>query len=210
MRNVFLFDTRLYHSLLRSLSAPGALARDYIEGRRKGLIAPFPFFLFFMTLYLLVMAYFGEDFMQVINQNLGVDVEVADEAKQLQGMVRRNINLLYLILTPLLALFTRWLNRSMIYSYAEVFLFSLYAVGAACFISLFVLLGGALWAPLYNFRTLVIFVFYPFAVYSFVNRKGFLAALRSFLVVLLTFVSYSFLIVVLAFVYFAWRRSLGS
>lgn len=205
---VFLFDSSLYRTLRHLVTGPGKLINAYLSGKRKTFLPPFQYFLLFMTLYLITLKFFGDGVFKYLNSSFGpgsnsmADGETINKTLMVQSLVRRNLNILYFILTPILAFFIRIFFRKARFNYAETLIFSLYVIGTNFLFSTAIVLFSLINVKLYALRMLIIFGYFPFALIQFTNSKlpagmikSLLTILTSYLVFILTVSSFFILYV---------------
>ena len=68
VQSVFLFDSSLRKTLIGLLLKPGSHVKSYLEGKRKKYFPPFQFFLLFMTIYLLMLTFFGDAYFEYVER----------------------------------------------------------------------------------------------------------------------------------------------
>ena len=201
VKNVFLFDSTLYKTLVGLLFNPGNLVRSFLEGKRKKHLPPFQFFLLFMTVYLLVLNYFGESFFEYINSGLQLESDQISKVEIIQVLVRKNLNILYFILTPIIALFIRLLYRKIKFNFAEILIFSLYLMGVVFLLSSITILLGQISNKLFAFKSLIIFGYFPFAIVQFTNSKSIFGIFKALMTIILSYLMFAFVILILVSLY---------
>lgn len=203
IQNVFLFDSTLYRTLIGLLISPGKLVTSYIEGKRKKYLQPFQFFLLFMTIDLLILSFLGDNFFESINNSFQLGTEGMTKALFAQSLVRKYLNILYFILTPIIAFYIHILYKKIKYNYAEKLIFSIYIMGISFLLSSIAILLGQFNPFFYIFKSIVIFGYLPFAIWQFTNHTFFIGIIKALVTILLSYLTYVFfiLIVVGAYVY---------
>ena len=205
---VFLFDSSLYTTLKGLLTQPGKLIQSFMAGKRKNYLPVFQYFLLFMTIYLIALKFLGDNIFSYLNSGFGPDSstvpdsETLNKAMMVQVLVRKNLNILYFILTPILAFFIRVFFRKARFNYAETLIFSLYVIGTNFLLSTVIVLFCLINVKLYALRILIIFVYFPFAIIGFTNSKLPAGIIKSLLTILssylvfITFISVTILLYV--------------
>ena len=197
VQTFFLFDSSLYRTLKGLLTNPGSLVRAYLMGKRKTYLPPFQFFLLFMTIYLIVLTYFGDDIFEFLKGGVQAEVSYSDRIQLVQGLIRKNLNVMYFILTPIIALFVYLFYERKGYNYAETLVFAVYTMGAGFFLSSIVALLSLINTEIFLFKGLVTFGFFPFAVASFTHSRKFAQIVKSFLTILISYLVFVIIISVL-------------
>lgn len=198
---VFLFDISLYKTMLSVLFRPGKTAISYLSGKRKSSYEPLQFFIVFMTLYLIVLGLFGDDFFAYINQGLDIAQSQTNRVVQIQSLVRKNLNILYFLLTPILAFFTKRLFKDNPYNFAEHLIFAFYLVGVGFFLSMISVILGQFYPVFYAIKPAINFIYFPFALLQFSQKRSFWNGLKSILTIILSYASFMICIVILMFIY---------
>ena len=198
---LFSLDSTLIVTLKGLLTSPGTLVHGYLSGKRKSHFAPVQFFLLFMTLYLLLMSFFGESFFQMINTGLQVEQKNLSRTEIIQHLVRDNQNLLYFILTPIVAFFIKIFYRKLSYNYAELLVFSLYLMGAGFLLSSLIVLISLIYPQLFIFKAIIIFGYYPIAIMQFTESKSITGFFKSFFTILISYLSYIGIVILMVFIY---------
>lgn len=206
IQSVFLIEAPVYKTLTELLMKPGSMAQSYLAGKRKTYIPPFQFFLLFMTIYLLVLGFFGSQYMDLVNSTFQTDPGTISKIKTLnvqhiQNLIKQNLNILYFILTPIIALFIRIFNKKLEFNYAEILIFSFYLLGAGFFLSAVIGLLSILETRVFLLRFLIIFGYFPFAIAQFTKSKPIFGFLKAFFTVLISYMIYIFVISVLVLLY---------
>lgn len=201
VKNVFLFDSTLYKTLIGLLFNPGYLAISFLEGKRNKYLPPFQFFLLFMTVYLLVLNYYGGSYFEYINSGLHLESDKISKVEIIQALARKNLNVLYFILTPIIALFIRLVYRKIKFNFAETLIFSLYTMGVVFLLSSITILIGQINNNLFVLKTLIILGYLPFAIVQFTNSKSILGIFKALMTIILSYLMFAFVILILAILY---------
>jgi hypothetical protein len=198
---LFSLESTLIITLKGLLLQPGQIIRSYLSGKRKSYFAPVQFFLLFMTVYLLVMSFFGEQFLQMINAGLHLEQKDLNRVEIIQGLVRDNQNILYFILTPIIALFIKIFFRKLTYNYAELLVFSLYIMGAVFFLSSIIVLISLLNTKLFMLRGIIVLGYIPIAIMQFTESLSLTGFFKSFLTILISYICYMAIVLLLVLIY---------
>lgn len=201
VQNVFLFDTTLYKTLAGLLIHPGDLVKSYLGGKKKKYLQPFQFFLLFMTIYLLVLNFFGDSFFDSINSGFHIESTKISKVELIQSLVRKNLNVLYFILTPIIAFYLSFLYKKSKFNYAEMLIFALYIVGTSLLLSSIVILVGQFNAKLFILKSIIIIGYFPFAIIQFTNSKSLLGILKALSTIILSYITFVLIIVLIAGIY---------
>ncbi|MBL4709811.1 MAG: DUF3667 domain-containing protein [Flavobacteriales bacterium] len=198
---IFLFDTTLYHTLKEMLLRPGKLSRAFLEGKQKSYLSPFQFFLLFMTIHLIVLNYFGESIFSSINNELQLKGDDISNVELIQSYVRKNLNVLYFILTPIIALSIKLFYRKIKYNYSEILIFSFYIMGVSFFLSSIIILISQIEAKLFILKSMIMLVYFPFAIIKFTQSKSIIGIVKSFLTVILSYFLFALAILLIFSLY---------
>ncbi|NQU34758.1 MAG: DUF3667 domain-containing protein [Bacteroidetes bacterium] len=201
VQNVFLFDSTLYKTLIGLLINPGRLVKSYLGGKKKKYLQPFQFFLLFMTIYLLVLNFFGDTFFDFINSGLQIESDKISKAELIQTLVRKNLNVLYFILTPIIAFFIHIFYKKTKFNYAEMLIFSLYIFGVALLLSSVVIIIGQFSPKLFVLKSIITLGYIPFAITQFTNSKSLLGVVKALMTIILSYLTFAFLILVFVSIY---------
>lgn len=169
VRTVFLVESKLLKTLQELILRPGVMARRYVEGQTVRYVAPVQFFLFAITLYLIVLHFFGDAM-------LGYFSGVAETGRAISGRsamvyISQNANLFGFLQAPILA-FWLWLGmRRTGVNFAESLILAFYLVAVSIFfMSVLVMLLQVSGKFMY-LRSLVILIYYPWASMQFSGKK---------------------------------------
>ena len=198
---LFSWESTLIVTLKGLLTSPGELVKSYLSGKRKSYFAPVQFFLMFMTLYLLVMNFFGEQFFQMINTGLQLEQKDLNRTEVIQNLVRDNQNILYFILTPIVALFIKTFFRKLNYNYAELLVFSLFIMGVGFFLSTIIVILSLFHTKLFMLRGVIIFGYLPIAIMQFTDSNSFTGFVKSFLTIFISYICYIVIVLLLVLLY---------
>ncbi len=198
---VFLFDSSLYKTLKGLLFKPDELVKNFLSGKRKTYFPPLKFFLLFMTIYLLVLNYFGEDIFKFLGSGFQHESIHINKIELLKTLVEKNLNVLYFILTPIIAFFIHVFYRKIQFNYAEILIFSFYIMGIGVFLSTIIVLFSLIETKLFAFKALVTFGYFPYAIIRFTNSKSFMGLLKSFLTILMSYIVFVCIVFILVILY---------
>lgn len=194
--NVFLFDSRLYKTLLDLIVKPGKTAGIYLAGKRKNILPPFQFFLLFMTTYLLVFNYLGDNVFSFINEGVDSNNQLS-KVEKIQSMIKNQLDLLYFVLTPIIALYVRLFFKKSGYNYAETLIFSLYIIGVNFLLSTITVICTLFEPKVFLFKSLIILIYLPFAVAQFTKSFSFGGIIKSFFTIILSYLTF---IIIVSFI----------
>lgn len=196
VENVFLFDSRLYKTLIGLLIKPGHTVSTYLSGKRKTYLPPFQFFLLFMTLYLLIFNFFGDRVMTMINRGIQPDQTNLSKLELTQALVRQNLDILYFILTPIIAFYVWLFFKKIKYNFPETLLFSLYVVGVSFLLSSITVLATLIEPKIFFVKIIIIFGYFPFAIIQYTGSTSFGGILKSLIAILLSYLTFIFTVII--------------
>ncbi|MFK7786915.1 MAG: DUF3667 domain-containing protein [Crocinitomicaceae bacterium] len=128
----FVFDSRLFRSIVPLVASPGKITIEYLNGKRRRYIPPIRVFLFLSFLYFGLSYLTGIDFGSM-DLSAGESEQVA---KNVGDAFERNFNLVLFLYTPIFALLIRLFYKSEKRNfYVNFFVYSLHLF------SLFFILG---------------------------------------------------------------------
>jgi hypothetical protein len=125
LRRVFRFDRALAHTFWQLLRAPGRLAADYIEGRRRGILDPIHYFISSVFIQFMIAA---------LTRAIAPIIERSSALTWLERL--GGIVAVKILIILWMASIWRLLFRAVRYNLAEVFVFATYVYGTI----------GILWA----------------------------------------------------------------
>ena len=198
--NVFLFDSRLYKTLLDLIIKPGKTIRIYLAGKRKNILPPFQFFLLFMTIYLLVFNYLGDDVFSLINNNTDSNTQLTKIGK-IQSMIKNQLDLMYFTLTPIIAFYVRIFFKKSGYNYPETLIFSLYVIGVTFLLSSLTLIGTTFEPKVFSFKIIIILGYLPFAVTQFTKSFTVGGVIKSLLTILISYLTFIIIMSIISIFY---------
>lgn len=201
IQNVFLFDSSLYKTIYLLLIKPGRLVKTFLEGKRKTYLPPFQFFLFFMTIYLLVLNFFGDTFFDYINSGLQLESDKINKVELIQHLLRKNLDTLYFILTPIIAFFIHLLHKQTEFNFAEKLIFALYIIGVGFLLSSIIVVLGQFNSKIFVLKTLIPLGYFPFAITQFTNSKSFWGIMKALLTIILSYLMFALIILVIVSLY---------
>ena len=196
IESVFLFDSSLHKTLIGLLLKPGKTVQSYLEGKRKKYFPPFQFFLLFMTIYLLILAFFGDTYFEYVESGLQLESDNISEDIFLENFVRKNLNILYFIFVPILAFFINLFYKKIKFNYAEILLFLLYVMGIMFFLSSIMLLLGQINTIVFTVKSLIGLGYLIFAIVQFTNTSSFWGITKALLTVVLSYTIFALIILV--------------
>lgn len=103
----FYLERRFIYTFKQIFIAPYDLVKSYSYGARRKHANPFQFFLFFLTIYLVLYSIFGDDLFKSLGVEMNVDgkkMESATEVLSLKETLDRYMNYLYILQPIFLAL----------------------------------------------------------------------------------------------------------
>jgi hypothetical protein len=200
--NVFLFDSRLYKTLLGLIIKPGIIARTYLAGKKEAYLPPFQFFLLFMTIYLIVFNYFGDMVFSFINEELqSSSSSKISKIQIIQALVKNQMDILYFVLTPIIALYVRLFFKKSEYNYPETLIFSLYVVGVSFLLSSITVIGVTFEPKFFLFKLVIIFGYFPYAIVQFTKSFSFAGVIKSLFTILLSYLTFIIIVLITVIIY---------
>jgi hypothetical protein len=147
-----------------------------------------------MTIYLLVLNYFGNSFFDYINHGLHIENNKISSAILIQSIARKNLNILFFLMTPIIAISIHVFYKKIKYNAAEIVVFTLYIMGIGFLLSSIIILLGKVTPNIYSFKALISFGYFPFAIIQFTDSKSFLGIIKALLTVALSYFAFAILI----------------
>jgi hypothetical protein len=135
-------ESRLWRTLRGLTVRPGAVAAEYVAGKRASYVSPFRYCMTVFVAYFLVQSAFGYDPIGSleVNVSFGEGAAESERAAELvlaiRSFLRRNLVYVFLLALPVLGLVLRWLFRTSGRNYAETMAFTYFSCGHAYLISL--------------------------------------------------------------------------
>jgi hypothetical protein len=199
---IFHWDNSILRTFRLLLTEPGYFVKDYINGKRKSFVKPFSFFLFFLTIYVLLYHWLSGRFFSFFTSSF-VHTGKLSMIVKIQHLVNTNINYLYFVF-PLAVAFILFLflKKKTGINYAEALVFSFYAFAMILIFSIAVMLLAIIDIRIWNLRPVVIIIYLPYAVMQFsgyAKVKGFVIG---GIAVLLSYLIFMISVSILIFVYF--------
>jgi len=198
---VFLFDSTLYTTFKELIIKPGNMINNFLAGRRVKYLPPFQFFLLFMTIYLIILGVLGDNYFHFINEGLNSNTAVINKMEFIQDLIRKNLNVLYFLLTPVIAFYIHLLYRKTNKNFAEKLLFAIYMMGMVFFFSSVIILLGQVYEPLYGLKILVIAVYFPAAIMQFTNQETPGGFFKAVFTMICSYVTFAIIIAAIVLVY---------
>jgi hypothetical protein len=202
---IFPLDRGVLFTARHLLTRPGAMLRDYLDGKRAHFTKPIQFLLVMVAISLI---FFSSDAMQQGFQDgfsNGSNDAAKNEFSQKMGQwISANMTALIVGILPFMALVARWFFRKRGINYAEHFVVSCYLIGGSTLMGMpFMLVakvsGLNIYSPKLSFLFGLIYVFYCVWGYIslFKTHSAWSTGLKGILVVLLGYLLYIFVAMVL-------------
>jgi hypothetical protein len=145
--------------------------------------------------------FFGDTFFDFINSGLQIENDKISKAELIQTLVRKNLNVLYFILTPIIAFFIHIFYKKSKFNFAEMLIFSLYIFGVALLLSSVIVVIGQFSPKLFVLKSIIIIGYFPFAITQFTNSKSFLGVVKALMTIVLSYLMFVAIILVLVSFY---------
>ena len=201
LQAAYFFDTSLYRTMTGLLLRPGMFSKDFLEGKRQRYAPPFQVFFLFLAVYLIFLNYFGDNIFDFLDIGIKSENDTISKTELISSLVRKNLNLLYFILTPIIAFFIRLFYKKVRFNYSEILMFSFYIIGVGLFLSTIIALFSLIEAKLFAFKALITFGYFPFAIMQFTNSKSFLGIIKALSTVIISYLVFTILTIVLVSLY---------
>ncbi len=192
---VFLFDFKLFKTILDLIVKPAKLVKSYLNGKHKSYFPPFKLFLFSLTAYLIIFHFFGDDMLKYRSDLFDDGNEAFDEELQLTALMKKNLNIYFFLLIPILSFFISKFYRNLNYNYAEILIFTLYIIGISLLLSSLFITLGQITPIFFIIQTVIQLCYLVYAISRFTNSKSLLSIIKTLIVIIL---SYSTLAIIIA------------
>jgi hypothetical protein len=169
VRTVFLVESKLLKTLQELILRPGVKARRYVEGQTVRYVAPVQFFLFAITLYLIIKHFFGDAILSYFP-------EASETGRGISGRsamvyISQNANLFGFLQAPILA-FWLWLGmRRSGVNFAECLILVFYLVAVSIFFMGLLVMLTHVSGKFMFLRSIVILIYYPWVCMQFSGKK---------------------------------------
>lgn len=200
-QTVLFFDVQLYKTLWGLFIHPGKTIRSYLEGKRVSHYSPIQFFIVFMTIYLLILGFFGDDFFAYINKGLLIQNDKINAAELTQTLVRKNLNILYFIMVPIIAFYTQLFFKKSSFTYAQTLVFSFFVMGLFFTLSAVIVSFGLIFPQIYLIKSLIILIYFPFAIVQFTESYSIWGITKALFTVFCSYLTFALIIIVLVSIY---------
>lgn len=165
---IFHWDNSILSTFKLLLTQPGYLVKEYVNGKRKSFVKPFSFFLFFLTIYVLLFHWMSGRYFTFYNASLNLSGSKLSKIIMMQHLVKANINYLYFILPLVFAFFLKlFLKKNTGINYAESLVFSFYTFAMILIFGTVIMLLSAIDIRIWNLRLVISFIYLSFAVIQF-------------------------------------------
>jgi hypothetical protein len=195
------------NSILRTFRqlvvSPGKAARKYIDGARKSIVKPFAYFIFIQTVYVVVFHWMSGKFFAFLNFTLDNPQNIQEAAARFQQIINSYVNYLNYFM-PLVFAFYLWLfyRKRTGFNYAEFISASLYWIGTTLVFGIVLMLLANIDIRIWNLRFFVNLFYLVFAIGQFTGSFKFGSVIKSFLIVVLSYLSFSLIVTGLIALYF--------
>ena len=202
----FHWESAILNTIKELFFSPGKFISQYLEGKRKSYAKPVTFFILMLSVYVIIFHLLSEDYFSYLNQALTGSKSDKIIFKnvtpaELQHMISNKMNYLMFILPPAFAFFYRIFFRKTKINFAEALAFSFYVIGFGLLISSLFTLTGYIDIKLLNFRFLLTYAYYVYAMVQFSQSKIYLGILKSILSLLLTYAIFIIFVTVIILAY---------
>ncbi|MBT8284566.1 MAG: DUF3667 domain-containing protein [Flavobacteriaceae bacterium] len=189
--NLFSINAPLLITIRDLILRPGVLLRSYLGGKRRTYYRPVSFFILMTVLYIVIRSVIGFDPFRnsmIVVEEGGPDPTLLTEARNYMLM---NINNFLFVFVFTLALFLKLFFYKR-YSLAEYIAISFYLLGIYTLIvtcNMFVV--QAFGDQLQPLGSMIMCLFFLYAMVSFFQRKYFFVIVKSFILYILAFMTYA-------------------
>lgn len=201
---VLLIESPLLRTIKALVVSPGKFISAYFDGHRKAFMMPIPFFLFLLTIYLVLFHLIGNEFFSFINKSLEIkgtpEAKMGFSVREMQAYISHNMNLLYFLLPPILAFFIRTFFKKTKINYGESLVFSFYIVAVGFLFSSAIMVLALTNIKFMMLRALIVFGYIPYALIQFSESNILGGFFRSLITVLLSYLSYGLIISLITFI----------
>ena len=202
VQDVFLFDSKLFKTIIDLILKPAKLVKSYLKGKHKSFFPPFKLFLFSSTAYLIVFHFFGDDMLNYRANLYDGGTEALDDDLQITTLIKKNLNIGYFLLVPILSFFISKFYRSLNYNFAEAFIFTLYIIGISLLLSSIFITLGQITPVFYTVLTVIQLSYILFAIVQFTNSKSLWGIIKTLLIMVLSYATLVIISSILVGVYF--------
>lgn len=188
------------------LLKPGDTVKSYISGQRKNTVKPFTYFIFIQTVYVLFFHQMSGTFFAFLNFTIKNPVSMQDKVEQMQHMLNAYINYFNYFMPLFFALyFFLFYKKKTGVNYAESVALSFYWIGTTLVFGIALMLLSLINIRFWNLRIIVNFVFLIFATLQFTGLPKLKGLFKSFLLVLLSYITYAMFVSLVLLVYFYFK-----
>jgi hypothetical protein len=168
IHGIFHWENSFLRTFKLLLTKPGHFVKEYIDGKRKSFVKPFSFFLFFLTIYVLVFHWMsGRYFAFLKSSFLNADSQLSSFEK-MRHLVNANINYLYFILPFIFAFSLKlFLKKNTGINYAESLVFSTYIFATFLIFGTVIMFLSMIDIRIWSLRLVISFIYLSFAVMQF-------------------------------------------
>jgi hypothetical protein len=199
---VFHWDNSILRTFKSLLIRPGHFAKEYIDGKRKSFVKPFTFFLFFLTVYVLLYHWFAGRLDTFIRSSI-VPVEALSKAEKIMHVVNIYFNYLYFVFPLAFAfILVLFLKKKNSVNYAEALVFSFYAFAMVLIFGIGIMLLSLLDIRIWNLRVVITSIYLVYALMQFSGQAKVKGVAIGVAAVLLSYVIYVISVFILIFIYF--------
>jgi hypothetical protein len=171
--NLLYFERRFVLTVKDLMLNPKTFIHNYSSGQRRRYTVPIQFFLFFLTVYLLLYNTFEREILENIKLSVGQSQQESFAAGQekileLKSAIGLFMNYLYFLLPPIVAFYTsRFFKKSL--NFAEALVLSFFSEGINLFIGTLFLLAPAVETSA-QIKMLVSAIFFAYIYFRFADK----------------------------------------
>lgn len=165
---IFHWDNSILSTFKLLLTKPGYFVKEYVSGKRKSSVKPFSFYLFFLTIYVLLFHWMSGRYFTFYNTSLSLSGSKLSKVIMIQHLVSANINYLCFLLPLVFAFFLKlFLKKNTGINYAESLVFSFYTFAMVLIFGTVIMLLSMIDIKIWNLRLVISFIYLSFAVMQF-------------------------------------------
>jgi len=205
MHHVLELETPFLFTLRNLMIRPGEVCRAYVEGKRKSYISPLQYFIISLAVYLFIFYWLDINVVGTSSKMWGID-NANPYQQDIERIITQNMNLLFFILIPILAFFSRLFFRKSGFNYTENLVLFFYVYAHLMFLT-------TLLMPIYlfdpdifmNVSYLIDLIYMPWAMVQFHRSKVLPGVLKGIFVYLISSVILIGITIVAISVYMAFK-----
>ncbi len=165
---LFHWDNSILNTFKLLFTKPGYFVKEYVNGKRKSFVKPFSFYLFFLTIYVLLFHWMVGRYFAFYNTSLSLSGSKLSKIIMIQHLVSANINYLCFLLPLVFAFILKlFLKKNTGINYAESLVFSFYTFAMVLIFGTVIMLLSMIDIRIWNLRLVISFFYLSFAVMQF-------------------------------------------